>query len=86
MIASEQEEVLRVLDFVAKKEADCFNGLLSTVNVVTQEQVVSLRREATVLKDPQQVVVLSMHITYKVEQNVRLHHSLEVREPRGLST
>jgi hypothetical protein len=35
VIASEQEEILRVLDFVAKKEAHSLNWLLSTVNIVT---------------------------------------------------
>ena len=64
VIASKQEEILRILDFVAKEKANSFDGLLSTVNVVSEEEVVGLGREATVLKDPKQIVVLSVHITY----------------------
>ena len=67
VVTSKQEEVLRVLDFVAKKETDCFNGLLSTIDVVSQEEVIGLRGEATILKDAKQVVVLSMDITYTIK-------------------
>ncbi len=64
VVTSQQEEVLRVLDFVAKEETDCFNGLLSTIDVVSQEEVIGLWGEATILEDAKQVVVLSMDITY----------------------
>ena len=63
MIATQQEKVLRVLDFVAQEEANCFDRLLATVDIVTQEQIVGLRRESAVLEDPQQIIVLSMNIT-----------------------
>ena len=64
MIAAQQEKVLGVLDFVAQKEANCFDRLLAAVNIVPQEQIVGLGRETAVLKDPEQIIVLSMHITY----------------------
>ena len=64
MVTSEQEEVLRVLDLVAQEKANRFDRLLAAVNIVTKEEIVSLRRESTILKDPQQIIVLSMHITY----------------------
>ncbi len=67
VVSSKQEEVLRVLDFVAKEETDCFNGLFSTIDVVSQEEVIGLRGEATILEDAKQVVVLSMDITYKMK-------------------
>ena len=63
VIASQQKEVLRVLDLVAEKQADRFDGLFSPVNVVTKEQIVGLRGEASVLKDSQQIVVLAVHVT-----------------------
>ncbi len=65
VISSQQKEVLGILDLVAEQQANCFDRLLSTVDVVTQEQVVGLRREATVLEDSQQVVVLAVNIAYK---------------------
>ena len=50
VIASQQEEILWVLYFVGEQEAHCLKRLLSTVDVVTQEQVVGIRWEATILK------------------------------------
>ena len=64
VIAAEQEEVLGVLDLVAQKQAHSLDRLLSTVDVVTQKQVVRFGRETSVLEDPQQVIVLAMHVTY----------------------
>jgi len=63
MVSAEHEEVLRVLNLVAHQQANGFNRLLSTIDVVTKEQVVGLRWEPSVLKDAKQVVVLSVHIT-----------------------
>ena len=63
MIASKKEEVLRILDLIAEKETNRLDGLFSSVDVVAKEEVVGLGREATVLEDPQQVVVLSMDVT-----------------------
>ena len=63
MIASKKEEVLRILDLIAEKETNRLDGLLSSVDVVAKEEVVGLGREAPVLEDPQQVVVLSMDVT-----------------------
>lgn len=35
MVAAQDEEVLGVLDLVREQQADCFQALLATVNVVT---------------------------------------------------
>ena len=64
VVAAQQEKVLWVLYFVGQKEADCLERLLSSINVVTQEQIVGVWREPTVLKETEQVVVLSMYIAY----------------------
>ena len=65
MVASQHEEVFRVFDLEAKHECYCLNRLLSSIDVISQEQVVSFRRETSVLEQPQQIIVLSMHITYQ---------------------
>ena len=65
MIASQQKEILWVLDLVGQKQTDGLQGLLASVHIVAQEQVVALRGESTVLKQPQQVVVLAMDITWR---------------------
>ena len=66
VVSSEQEEVLRVLHLVAEKEADALNRLLSTVNVISKEEVVGFRWETAILENPQKVVILSMDIAYKI--------------------
>lgn len=62
VVSSQDEEVLGVLDLVREQKADGLEGLLASVDVVTEEQVVGLRRETAVLKESQQVVVLPMDI------------------------
>lgn len=63
VVAPQQEEVLGVLDLVGQEEADGLQRLLAPVHVVTQEQVIALGGEASVLKKPQQVVVLPVDVT-----------------------
>lgn len=63
MIASQKKEILWVLDLVGQQQTDCLQGLLASVHIVTQEQVVALWGKATVLKQPQEVVVLTVDIT-----------------------
>jgi hypothetical protein len=62
VVATEDEEVLRVLDLVCQQEADGLKRLLATVDIVTKEEVVGLWWEAAVLKEAQQIVVLSVDI------------------------
>ena len=64
MIAPQHKEVLRVLDFVCEKKAYCLERLLATVDVISQEQVVRLWREAAVFEQSEQIVILAVYITY----------------------
>lgn len=63
VVTSEDEEVFGVLDLVGKEQANGLKRLLTSVDVVTEEEVVGLRREATVLEESEEIVVLSMDIT-----------------------
>ena len=63
MVSPQQKEVLRVFDLVCQEQADGLQRLLPSVHVVSQEQVVGLWRKTTILKEPQEVCVLSMNIT-----------------------
>ena len=63
VVAAEDEEVFRVLDLVGKEQADSLQGLLATIYVVTKEEVVGLRRKASVLEQPKEIVVLTVDIT-----------------------
>ena len=63
VVTAENEEVLGVLDLVRQQKADGLERLLATVDVVAEEEVVCLGREATVLEQAQKIVVLTVDIT-----------------------
>lgn len=67
VVAAQDEEVLGVLDLVGQEKADGLEGLLATVDVVTEEEVVGLRWEATVLEETEEVVVLAVNVTADLE-------------------
>ncbi len=62
VVPPQQEEVLRVLDLVGEEEADGLERLLSAINIVAQEEVVRLRREAAVLEQAEEVGVLAVDV------------------------
>jgi hypothetical protein len=72
VVASQQEEVLRVLYFVRQQKTNGLEGLLAyhfkilktSVDVIAKEEVVALRGVATVLEESQQIEILAVHITY----------------------
>ena len=70
VIASQEEEVLGILHLVAEKEANAFDRLFSTVDVISEEEVVGLWWEAAILEDPEEIVVLPVHITYKLNESI----------------
>lgn len=53
VVSSQQEEVLGILDLVGKEQAHSLERLFASVHVVTQEQVVGIRGEASVFKQSQ---------------------------------
>lgn len=62
VVATQNEEVFGVLDLVGKQKADSLERLLASVNVITQEEVVGFGREATVFKEPQQIIILAVNV------------------------
>jgi hypothetical protein len=67
VVSSENEEVLGVLNFVRQEQADGFERLLATVDIVAKEEVVSSRGEAAVLEQAKQVVILAVDVAYSPE-------------------
>ena len=63
VIAAEDEEIFGVFDFIRQEQADCFERLLASIHIVAEEEVVCFGREATVLEQTEQVVVLPVYIT-----------------------
>ncbi len=64
VVAAQQEKVLREFDLVGEQETDGLQRLLAPVHVVAQEQVVGLGRKPAVLEQTQQVVVLTVDVTW----------------------
>lgn len=62
MVATQNEEVLRVLDLVGKEQADGFERLLATVDVVAQEEIVGLGGKAAIFEQAQEIIVLAVNI------------------------
>lgn len=63
MVASQDEKIFWVLNFVSQQEANGLQRLLSTIHVIAQEEIVGLRREAAVLKEAQEIIILTVNIT-----------------------
>ena len=71
VIASEQEEVFRIFDLVGEKSDDIFQVLFASVYIVSKEKVVGLGRESSVLKQTEQVVILSVSIPANLSRDVK---------------
>ena len=73
MVAAQDKEVLGILDFVCKKQANSLQGLFSSVHVVSKEKIVCFRRKSSVLEQSKEIIVLSMYIaadlSFKVERS-----------------
>ena len=63
VVAAEDEEVLWIFDLVCEEKADGLEGLLSSVDIVTQEEVVCFRWESAVLKESEEIVILAVDIS-----------------------
>lgn len=50
MVSAQDEEVLGVFDLVSEEKADCLEGLLSSVNVVSEEEVVRFGWKAAIFE------------------------------------
>lgn len=67
VVTSEKEYALRELDFVCEKEADGLDALFSTVNIVSQEQIIWMWRVFCDIHKSEEIVVLAMDVTYDLD-------------------
>ena len=68
MVPTQDEEVLWVFDLVRKKQANCFQGLLASVDIVPEEEVVCFGRKSSVFKKAEEIIILAMNITTDLRQ------------------
>lgn len=62
VVSSEKEKVFWEFYLVGQQEAYGLHALFSSVHVVSQEEVVGIRRKPTVLEQSQQVWILSVYV------------------------
>lgn len=82
MVPSQNEEIQRILDFVSKQEADGLQVLFSSVDVVSKEKVVFLRRISPAFEQPQQVVVLAVDVSADLDRGRELQEDRLVGDDR----
>ena len=70
MVTTENEEILGVLDLVRKEKADRFQRLLSTIDIVPEEEVICFRWEAAIFEESEEVVVLPVYVAYRARRAV----------------
>lgn len=83
VVSTQNEEVLGVLDLVRKEEADGLEGLLATVDVVTEEEVVGLRRETAIFEETQEVIVLAVDIAANLARRMLDGGRFRLKRPFG---
>ena len=77
VVAAEQEEVLGVLHLVREEQRDRVDAVLPAVDVVAEEEVVGVGREAAILKEAEQVGELAVDVADDLDRRLEL-------EERGL--
>lgn len=68
MVSSEEEEVLWESEFVTEEQHDALDRVLTSVNVISNKEVVAVPWISTVLENLQQVAVLAVDVAYVMEQ------------------
>jgi len=63
MITSQKEEVLRILYLISKEKTNSFQRLFTSIYIISKEEIVGIRRESSIFKESQQIIVLTMNIT-----------------------
>nr|DAD19056.1 TPA_asm: hypothetical protein HUJ06_020519 [Nelumbo nucifera] len=64
MVAPKKKKVLWIFDFVCKEKANGLYALLTTVNIVSQEQIVCSWWAPTILEKPEEIRILAMNISH----------------------
>lgn len=71
MVAPQNVDFIRVLDFVGEEQGDGLDALPAPVHIVAQEQVGRVGRETPVFEQPEHVAVLAVDVA--ADFDWRLH-------------
>ena len=67
VIPSKKEEVFGVFDLVAQEEENRLETLFPAIDVITQEEIIRRRGEATHLEETNEIAVLSVDVSYDLD-------------------
>mmetsp|Transcript_39827 Transcript_39827/g.86833 ORF Transcript_39827/g.86833 Transcript_39827/m.86833 type:complete len:440 (+) Transcript_39827:188-1507(+) len=73
VVAAQHEEVLGLLDLVGHEQGHHLQRLFAAVDLVAQEELVGLGREAALLEQPDQVHVLPVRVPAHVDGGLHFH-------------
>jgi hypothetical protein len=71
VVAAQDKEVLGVLDLVGEQQADGLERLLAAIYVVAEEEVVGFGREAAVLEEAEEVIVLAVDVAADLRESIQ---------------
>jgi len=80
MVTSENGQSISIPHFQSNQQSHCFNRIVSSVNIVTHEQIVSIRGSSTNSEEFFQVMELSMDVTTDSDWCSHLLHITFVNE------
>jgi hypothetical protein len=84
VVAAEDEEVFRVFDLVCEEQTDGLKRLFASVDVITKEQVVCLRRESAIFEQTKEVIVLAVNVSTNLRACDSSQHATLSRKPKGI--
>lgn len=85
MVSSQEEEVFRIEDFVNKQQGQGFQRLLSSVDVVPEEELVGLGGKLPEVEKTEQVVVLPVNVAQNFDRRSELQeHRLTLNDFEGV--
>jgi hypothetical protein len=62
VVTTQDEEIFWIFNLVGKEKANCLKRLLSSINVISQEKVVSFWWKSTIFKQAEKIVILTVDI------------------------
>ena len=84
MISSKQEEVSRVLNFVRHQQANCFNTLFASINVVSnKEKLLVIIGTTSNIEESEKVKILAVNITKYFDWGLQFEQHILLREYFG---
>mmetsp|Transcript_5553 Transcript_5553/g.8405 ORF Transcript_5553/g.8405 Transcript_5553/m.8405 type:complete len:254 (+) Transcript_5553:335-1096(+) len=87
MVPPQNEEVVRIFDFVRQQKTDGFETVLPSVHIISEEKVVGIRREVAILKETEEVIILTMDIPANFDRSLQLQQDrLADKDFSGLHT